>query len=78
MAGQKDLFPGMKPSKGADPAVDVQLHVHDGTTDKAWLLSRTGLDRAARFVPKSVARQDEKNPNTFTMPRSVALEKGWL
>lgn len=79
MAKQHDLFPIEAPrTKHPDAPVTVTLHIHANSTSKAWLLSKTGMDRDAQFVPKSVAIQDEHRPRAFTMPRRTALEKGWL
>ena len=74
---QPDLF-GAKPATRDQTSIELILHIHKGSTDKAWLLSKTGMDRDAKFVPRTVAVHHPATANRFTIPRHIALEKGFL
>lgn len=74
-----DLFgsdaPGAAPSDGA---VQLALILHDQST-KAWLLGESVDGRKAKWAPKSkVTRGEGRDANIWTMPRWVAVERGWL
>lgn len=48
------------------------------STEKAWFLTKAG-QREGHHVPRSLAvRGDGPNINTWTMPRWMASENGWL
>ncbi len=79
MARQPDLFPDKAPSGPLfdQTKVAIELHLHRQSA-LAWLLSKTGMERDAKWLPKSVAVRSDRFPTVFTLSRSAALEKGFL
>jgi hypothetical protein len=76
---QRDLFPSSAArTTGQDAMVELELETHENTTDKAWLLSKTGRDRDAKFIPRSIVQHDPDFPKRFRMKRSDAMQRGWL
>ncbi len=73
----RDLFG--QPIEEPSPDAEVTITLHKvKESDKAWLLSKTGMDRDAHWIPKSRCSRDELRPNHFTLTRKDALERGWL
>lgn len=81
MPRQNDLFPAsVSREPRSDVKVTLTLHKHrESQGDKgAYLLSKTGMERDAQWIPKSVATPDTARDGVFTLPRSEALNRGWL
>ena len=81
MPGQKDLFPKTRPTaRASDPTVTVRLYLHRASEGDrgAWLLSTTGMERDAKWVPKAICRPAPDRADHYTLPRSVALSREWI
>jgi hypothetical protein len=75
-----DLFGHKGPTPKDTTPVSVPLMHHPaGSTDKAWMLSKPGRGNAPKHAPRSLVTEGEgPNAGIFTMPRWIALERGWL
>lgn len=77
------ILPGLAmpaaPPKDDAPVTLPLTAVGEGTRD-AWLLRPTGVRGAdAKFAPRSlVTRGEGPDAGLFTMPKWVAVERGWL
>jgi hypothetical protein len=76
-----DLF-GDAPPPLADPNGEIRLQLTNfdfRETPAAWFLSNTGNAAHGKFVPKSQVRRGVGPAiNTYSLPRWLAREKGWL
>ncbi|WP_292052122.1 hypothetical protein [Brevundimonas sp. UBA5866] len=74
-----DLF-GFTPPERRVAAGEVALvMVLHHQTHAAWLLDPNGDRRAAKWIPKSQCRRGEgRDESVWTMPRGLAVERGWL
>lgn len=67
-------------SKQTGDVTELTLEIH-AETDKAWLLSDDGVEKNAKWSPKSqVERGDKKGTATyeFTLPEWLAKKNGWI
>lgn len=75
-------LPGLTPPPKARDEAPVTLPMREVSkgTDKAWHLAPAGVGSGgAAFAPRAlVSRGDGPTASQFTMPRWVAVERGWL
>lgn len=77
---QSDLFGPAPPRPRDDTPLTIPMReVHAGTS-AAWFLAPMGVGSGkAAFAPRSlVSRGEGPQASQFTMPRWVAVERGWL
>lgn len=77
---QGDLFGPAPPRPRDETPVAIPMRLVSDGTDAAWHLTPLGVgsDRA-RFAPRAlVTRGEGTKTQFFTMPRWVAVERGWL
>lgn len=48
------------------------------STEKAWFLTKAGQREGHHLARSRAVRGDGPNINTWTMPRWIAAENGWL
>lgn len=78
---QGDLFGGaVTPPRRDETPVTIPMREVASPTDKAWFLAPAGVSsKRSGWVAKTLATRGEGDEaSLFTMPRWVAVERGWL
>lgn len=74
----RDLFGEEVEAVDDGAPVTVPLVLHRETA-RAWLLAEGRDRREGRWVPRSeVTRGEGRDENQWTMPRWMAVDRGWL
>jgi len=80
-APQNDLFGGaVTPARRDETPVELPMREVASPTDKAWFLAPVGTSsKRSGWVARSmVTRGEGDRAQFFTMPRWLAIERGWL
>ena len=73
----RDLFGGETPRKAITGTVSLRMVVHDSTA-RAWMLGADIDRKNARWVPRGeVSRGAGRDEDVWTMPRWLAVDRGW-
>lgn len=76
---QGDLFGAPKTIERDPTSTTIPMDVIGAGTRDAWLLRPAGSKGPAKFVARRLVKRGEgPRAHEFTMPRFLAVERGWL